>query len=168
MKKYAIAILLLAAIGWCLYFTYIKAHVREVIAPNYAEVWYACDRRIKAGEIPGLAELYTRDPRLVPGWQPETGTSAGECCRFFGDCRPCPSVLSAQQQPRLDDDILALNDAVEELECRWPEKASVVKLRFLAGLTMKQPAAALGFSLATAERHWRFARAWLHKRLKND
>jgi hypothetical protein len=41
----------------------------------------------------------------------------------------------------------------------------LVKLRFFAGLTMPEAAATLGLSVATAERYWAFARAWLHAQL---
>jgi DNA-directed RNA polymerase specialized sigma24 family protein len=41
----------------------------------------------------------------------------------------------------------------------------LVKLRFFAGLTMPEAAAALGISLATAERHWTFARHWLYAQM---
>ena len=43
-----------------------------------------------------------------------------------------------------------------------PAKAELVKLRFFAGLTMPEAAAALGISPATADRHWTFAQAWLY------
>ncbi|HYH67184.1 MAG TPA: ECF-type sigma factor [Urbifossiella sp.] len=46
-----------------------------------------------------------------------------------------------------------------------PQKAELVKLRFFAGLTVPEAAAALGVSVATAERHWAFARTWLHAEL---
>ena len=49
-----------------------------------------------------------------------------------------------------------------------PVKADLVKLRFFAGLTMCQAADALGVSLATAERYWTFAKAWLHSELAED
>jgi DNA-directed RNA polymerase specialized sigma24 family protein len=41
----------------------------------------------------------------------------------------------------------------------------VVKLRYFAGLTVEQTAAALGISVRTANRHWTFARAWLYRAL---
>jgi RNA polymerase sigma factor (TIGR02999 family) len=62
-------------------------------------------------------------------------------------------------------DILALDLALEKLAASDPLKAQVVKLRFFAGLTMPEVAAALGISLATAERHWTFARSWLYAEL---
>ena len=40
-----------------------------------------------------------------------------------------------------------------------------MKLRYFAGLTGEQAAQALGVSATTAERHWAFARAWLHRRI---
>jgi RNA polymerase sigma factor (TIGR02999 family) len=59
------------------------------------------------------------------------------------------------------DEILALDEALTRLAERDPVRAELVKLRFFAGLTMPEAAAALGISLATAERYWTFARAWL-------
>jgi DNA-directed RNA polymerase specialized sigma24 family protein len=51
------------------------------------------------------------------------------------------------------------------LTAQEPVKAELVKLRFFAGLTMSEAAAALGISLATAERYWTFARSWLYAEL---
>lgn len=62
-------------------------------------------------------------------------------------------------------DLLALDDALAALERADPAKAALVKLRYFAGLTMPQAAAAAGVSLATAERHWAFAKAWLYSEL---
>ncbi|HUQ68009.1 MAG TPA: ECF-type sigma factor [Planctomycetaceae bacterium] len=63
------------------------------------------------------------------------------------------------------EDILALDEALTRLEDRWPDKARLVKLRYFAGLTIPEAAQALKVSVATAERHWTFARAWLHVQL---
>ncbi len=62
-------------------------------------------------------------------------------------------------------DLLALNEALDLFAAEHPEKLDLVKLRFFAGLTMTQAAEMLGISTATADRHWRFARAWLARRL---
>lgn len=59
-------------------------------------------------------------------------------------------------------DMLALDEALSKLAAIEPAKAELVKLRFFAGLTMPEAATALGISLATAERHWTFARSWLY------
>src|SRR5262249_7103118 len=64
--------------------------------------------------------------------------------------------------------LLALDEALCRLAATEPAKAELVKLRFFAGLTMPEAAAALGISLATAERHWTFARAWLYAELADD
>jgi RNA polymerase sigma factor (TIGR02999 family) len=67
--------------------------------------------------------------------------------------------------PRISDDVLALNDALERLEQKDRVKAELVKLRCFAGLTMGQAAEALGLSVATAHRYWNYARAWLHREI---
>jgi RNA polymerase sigma factor (TIGR02999 family) len=64
------------------------------------------------------------------------------------------------------EDLLALDEALDKLAKEEPAKAELVKLRFFAGLTMPEVAEALGISLATAERHWAYARAWLYAELK--
>jgi len=62
-------------------------------------------------------------------------------------------------------DLLALDEALSKLATSEPAMANLVKLRFFAGLTMPESAATLGISLATAERRWKFARAWLYAEL---
>jgi RNA polymerase sigma factor (TIGR02999 family) len=63
------------------------------------------------------------------------------------------------------DDVLALDEALDRLKSKHPEKAELVKLRYFAGLTGDEAAAALGISPATADRYWTFARAWLVREL---
>ncbi|HVS39627.1 MAG TPA: ECF-type sigma factor [Gemmataceae bacterium] len=63
------------------------------------------------------------------------------------------------------DDILALDEALDQLAVQEPTAVEVVKLRYFAGLTIAETAAALGLSVRTANRHWAFARAWLYRRL---
>jgi RNA polymerase sigma factor (TIGR02999 family) len=69
------------------------------------------------------------------------------------------------EAPRLSDDILALDEALERLAAKDFAKAELVKLRYFAGLTMEQTAELLGISVATAHRWWNYARAWLHQEL---
>jgi len=59
------------------------------------------------------------------------------------------------------DRLLALDEALRQLEAEDPRKAELVKLRFFAGLTAEQAAAALGVSTSTAEKDWAYARSWL-------
>jgi RNA polymerase sigma factor (TIGR02999 family) len=64
-----------------------------------------------------------------------------------------------------DLELLALDDALRQLERKDPRKAEVVKLRFFAGLTTAQAAVALGVSTSTAENDWAYARSWLRLRM---
>jgi RNA polymerase sigma factor (TIGR02999 family) len=64
-----------------------------------------------------------------------------------------------------DVDIIALNQALEELSEVDPMRSRMIELRFFAGLTTDETAEALGVSAATVTRGWRLARAWLHHRL---
>jgi RNA polymerase sigma factor (TIGR02999 family) len=66
------------------------------------------------------------------------------------------------------DDLLALDEALSRLETEEPAKAELVKLRYFAGLTLEEAAAALGISRATAARYWTYARAWLYDRVRGD
>jgi RNA polymerase sigma factor (TIGR02999 family) len=59
------------------------------------------------------------------------------------------------------DRLLALDEALRQLEAEDSRKAELVKLRFFAGLTAEQAAAALGVSTSTAEKDWAYARSWL-------
>jgi RNA polymerase sigma factor (TIGR02999 family) len=66
------------------------------------------------------------------------------------------------------DDLLALEEALTELETKQPANAQLVKLRYFAGLTMEQAADAMGISVRTAGRNWSYARAWLFARIKSQ
>jgi RNA polymerase sigma factor (TIGR02999 family) len=63
-------------------------------------------------------------------------------------------------------DLLDLDDALTRFAAEEPDKARLVQLRFFAGLSTPDAAAALGISVATAERWWTFARAWLYSDLQ--
>ena len=65
-------------------------------------------------------------------------------------------------------DILDLNEAIQEIDKVDHDAAELVKLRFFAGLNMKQIAEILGVSLRTAENIWTFARTWLYEELTGD
>jgi RNA polymerase sigma factor (TIGR02999 family) len=68
-------------------------------------------------------------------------------------------------QPREADDLLALDEALNRLAAESPGKAELVKLRYFAGLTIEEAAAAMKISPATAKRHWAYARAYLFREL---
>ena len=64
-----------------------------------------------------------------------------------------------------DIDLLALDEALAKLEADDPEKAHLVKLRYFAGISLHQAAEILGISIATANRHWSYARSWLFQEI---
>jgi RNA polymerase sigma factor (TIGR02999 family) len=67
-----------------------------------------------------------------------------------------------------NEDLLAIDEAIESLAAENPECAKVVMMRFFAGLSIDEAAAALEISASTAKRHWAYARAWLFDALQAD
>lgn len=67
-----------------------------------------------------------------------------------------------------NEELLSLDEALTKFERQWPVKAELVKLKYFAGLTTREASQAIGVSTATAERYWKFARAWLHAQLKSE
>jgi RNA polymerase sigma factor (TIGR02999 family) len=65
------------------------------------------------------------------------------------------------------DTVLALDDAIRRLGEQDPRAASVVKLRFFAGLSVEETAEATGLSVRTVKREWAYARAWLFDALRS-
>jgi RNA polymerase sigma factor (TIGR02999 family) len=63
------------------------------------------------------------------------------------------------------EEVLALHEALAELEKEDPLKAQIVNLRYFAGMSMEETAQVLGLSERTLHRHWRFVKAWLKSRL---
>lgn len=63
--------------------------------------------------------------------------------------------------PARDDELLMVNEALEKLDALDPRKAELVKLRYFVGFTSEEAARALGVSVPTADRWWKFSRAWL-------
>jgi RNA polymerase sigma factor (TIGR02999 family) len=63
------------------------------------------------------------------------------------------------------DDVLALDEALDQLAAEDPVKAALVKLRCFAGLSHQQAAKALNISRATADRYWAYAKSWLYCKL---
>lgn len=62
-------------------------------------------------------------------------------------------------------EVLAVDEAVQQLGERYPEAARVVELRFFGGLTESEIGEVLGVSVPTIKRRWRMARAWLYRYL---
>ena len=67
-----------------------------------------------------------------------------------------------------DEDILAVNQALPELEAVDPRAVSLIELRFFCGLSLEATAQALGCTVAQAEQEWAVAKAWLRRALDAD
>jgi RNA polymerase sigma factor (TIGR02999 family) len=67
-----------------------------------------------------------------------------------------------------DEELVALDEAIERLEHEDPLCAGLVKLRFFAGLNLGEAAHLLGITRRVADRHWAYARAWLYARLQEQ
>lgn len=63
------------------------------------------------------------------------------------------------------EDVVALDDVLQRLSSRYPQKGRVVELRFFGGLSIEETARVLQISESTVERDWKFARAWLAREL---
>lgn len=84
---------------------------------------------------------------------------------------PAPLVsLEVAGEVALDDapDLVALDDALRDLQVMDPDKARIVELRFFAGLSIEETGEVIGCSRATVIRQWRMAKAWLHAQLTAD
>jgi RNA polymerase sigma factor (TIGR02999 family) len=73
------------------------------------------------------------------------------------------AVLSAAN----DDQLLAVNDALEKFAAVDRQKAELIKLRYFIGMTTEEAAQALGISVPTASRYWVYARAWLADEIRS-
>jgi RNA polymerase sigma factor (TIGR02999 family) len=65
-----------------------------------------------------------------------------------------------------DDELLAVNEALEKLAVHNELIAKLVELRYFSGLTGDQTAEVLGISASTVDRHWTYARAWLRREIQ--
>jgi len=69
--------------------------------------------------------------------------------------------------PAKEEELLAINDALEEFGTVDAQKTELVKLHYFIGLTMEECASVLGISVPTARRWWNYARAWLYQKIQN-
>lgn len=67
-----------------------------------------------------------------------------------------------------EEDLLLLHDVLEQFATIEPQKAKLVELHFFGGLTLEQAALCLDISLSSANRHWRYARAWLYSAMAGE
>jgi RNA polymerase sigma factor (TIGR02999 family) len=68
--------------------------------------------------------------------------------------------------PQPEDQLLAVNDALDKLAASHPAEADLVKLRYFVGMTIEEAADALGISPRTAKYYWTHARAWLFQEVQ--
>ena len=68
--------------------------------------------------------------------------------------------------PQADDELLAVNDALDQLSKQHPVQAEVVKLRYFGGRTNDEVSQVLGISVASVKNYWAFSRAWLLQEIK--
>ena len=66
-----------------------------------------------------------------------------------------------------EDELLAINEALEKFAVVDKQKAELVKLRYFVGLTIDESAEILGISAPTAKRGWTYSRAWLFRQIQN-
>lgn len=88
---------------------------------------------------------------------------ASELCDELGS-DPLEALVDAFAEDRLD--LLALNEALEDLATFDPEAARLVELRYFAGATAEEAAQACGLALRTASRRHDFAKKWIRKQIE--
>ena len=77
------------------------------------------------------------------------------------------SITSAEGLMKQSEvDLLALNEALDELTKMDPQQGRIVELKFFGGLSIEETAEVLGIGHATVERDWKMARAWLRRQLE--
>jgi len=85
-----------------------------------------------------------------------------------GDVQHVDLTQDCMSAPAPAEDLVALDEALSRLADEDPAKAQLVKLRYFAGLSVEEAAAALGISSATAKRWWAYSRAWLYDALTDE
>jgi RNA polymerase sigma factor (TIGR02999 family) len=96
------------------------------------------------------------------------GARRRESSKRGGDLKRVDLDVTIAPQDGLAPDLLALDDALRQLEREAPKKAELVKLRFFCGLSIDEASVAMGISSATAKRYWTYARAWLYGQMKTS
>lgn len=117
-----------------------RLHFKRIAARAMRQVLIEAARRRKAHKRGGAAAIVTFDDALAV---PANGAAAA-------------------------DDLIALDDALEELARIHPRQAMMVECRFFGGLDIAETGALLGVSEATILRDWRAARAWLARELRRS
>lgn len=87
-----------------------------------------------------------------------------------GQWQRLPGSDAADNLPasELEDRVLAVHEALDDLAVESPRRAELVKLRFFVGMTIEEAAQALCISVPTAKRDWAAAKVWIYRRLKES
>jgi RNA polymerase sigma factor (TIGR02999 family) len=85
----------------------------------------------------------------------------------YGGDRQRVQLTDVAEFSRTPEGLIAVDEVLTRFSAEDPAKAELVKLRFFSGMTMPDVAAALGISVATAERWWKYAKAWLSAELSD-
>jgi len=85
-----------------------------------------------------------------------------------GGAEHVPLTLAGEGIGALEVNLLDLHEALNDLTATDPRKGRIVELKFFGGLTTAEIAEHLGLSVATVERDWKFARAWLYRAMAGD
>lgn len=85
-----------------------------------------------------------------------------------GEVQQVPIKDAAEMSLQRADELIALEEALDELAKLDPRKSRVVELRYFGGLSLEETAEVLEISLMTVRRDWRAAKAWLYRRMKHD
>lgn len=162
----------------------------ELLAHVYQEL-----RRLAAQKMSGEAPGHTLQPtalvheawlRLLAGKEPHFENrahffaAAGEAMRRIlvesarrkhrlkrgGDLQRVEVDSVELAAPMPDEELLALDEALDRLAQAHPRAAELVKLCFFVGLSQEEAARELGLSVSTVERTWAFARAWLFREIQ--
>jgi RNA polymerase sigma factor (TIGR02999 family) len=85
-----------------------------------------------------------------------------------GGHRRADADLDSLMHTGPDEELLGLHESLRQFAAHDPLKAKLVELRFFGGLTLEQAAECLNISLSTADRAWRYARAWLYASMAGE
>lgn len=88
--------------------------------------------------------------------------------RHGGGCRRIEFEDLNLASPSADDQVLAINEALDKLALEHPVQAEVVKLRYFAGLTNEEVSEVLEVSVSTVKNYWAFSRAWLLSEIESE
>ncbi|HEU0039840.1 MAG TPA: ECF-type sigma factor, partial [Verrucomicrobiae bacterium] len=91
-----------------------------------------------------------------------------QACRHGGDQQRLDVDEVKIAAPMQEDELLAVNEALDRFSQHAPQKAELVKLRYFVGMTNEEAADVLGISPRSAKYYWTHARAWLFREVRSQ